>query len=56
VLTLWQQPKLLRLLALNGVAWDYSWSHPGQHYLNIDEYIRHKWNPGPGACGIESEE
>lgn len=42
VLGLWQQPKLFRQLALNGMAWDYSWSYPGQHYLNIYEYIRHK--------------
>ena len=27
---------------LNGMRCDYSWSHPGQDYLNIYKYIRHK--------------
>ena len=25
-----------------GMACDYSWNHPGQHYLDIYEFIRHK--------------
>ncbi len=25
---------------LNGMRCDYSWNHPGQHYLNIYDYIR----------------
>ena len=29
-------------LMLNGMRADYSWNHPGQDYLNIYDYIRHK--------------
>jgi starch synthase len=32
-----------RRLMVNGMRYDYSWNHPAQHYLNIYEYIRHKW-------------
>lgn len=35
-------PQHWRDLMLNGMRYDYSWNHPGQHYLNIYEYIRHK--------------
>jgi starch synthase len=41
-LGLWRQPRLFRELAVNGMACDYSWNHPGEHYLNIYEHIRHK--------------
>jgi starch synthase len=42
-LGLWRnEPALFRELALQGMACDYSWNHPGQHYLAIYEYIRHK--------------
>jgi len=27
---------------LNGMRSDYSWKNPGQHYLNIYDYIREK--------------
>ncbi len=40
---LWYQyPGEFRELMHNGMAFDYSWNHPGQHYLNIYDYIRHK--------------
>jgi starch synthase len=35
-------PDEFRKLLLNGMRYDFSWNHPGQHYLNIYEYIRHK--------------
>jgi len=35
-------PEEFRELVLNGMRYDYSWNHPGQNYLNIYEYIRHK--------------
>lgn len=35
-------PNEFRKLLLNGMRYDYSWNHPGQNYLNIYEYIRHK--------------
>jgi starch synthase len=35
-------PVLFRELMINGMKYDYSWNHPGQHYLNIFEYIRDK--------------
>jgi starch synthase len=42
-LGLWRnEPALFRQLAEQGMAYDYSWNHPGQHYLNVYELIRHK--------------
>jgi starch synthase len=35
-------PKEFRKLMMNGMCCDHSWNHPGQHYLNIYDYIRHK--------------
>jgi len=35
-------PQYFRELMINGMRYDYSWNHPGQHYLNIYEYIRDK--------------
>jgi len=35
-------PHYFRELMINGMRYDYSWNHPGQHYLNIFEYIRDK--------------
>lgn len=35
-------PKHFRDLMLNGMRCDYSWRNPGQHYLNIYDYIREK--------------
>jgi len=35
-------PEHFRHLMLNGMRSDYSWNHPGQHYLNIYNYIRDK--------------
>jgi starch synthase len=35
-------PDEFRKLMLNGLACDYSWNHPGQSYIDIYEYIRHK--------------
>ncbi len=35
-------PQEFRQLMANGMRCDYSWNHPGQHYLNIYEHIRHK--------------
>ncbi len=36
-------PDHFRDLMFNGMRYDYSWSHPGQHYLGVYEYIRHNW-------------
>ena len=33
-------PEHFRHLMINGMRSDYSWNHPGQHYLNIYDYIR----------------
>jgi starch synthase len=33
---------LFRQLALQAMGYDYSWNHPGQHYLNVYEAIRDK--------------
>jgi len=38
----YQYPDHFRHLMLNGMASDYSWNVPGQHYLNIYNYIRAK--------------
>jgi len=35
-------PQYFRELQLNGMRSDYSWNHPGQHYLNVYELIRDK--------------
>jgi len=35
-------PDHFRHLMLNGMRSDYSWKNPGQHYLNIYDYIREK--------------
>lgn len=40
---LWfQSPDLFRQLALQGMAYDYSWNHPGEQYVEIYEHIRHQ--------------
>ena len=36
------RPREFRQLAANCMHADYSWARPGQEYLNIYEYIRHK--------------
>jgi starch synthase len=42
-LGLWRQaPLLFRQLVKQGMAYDYSWNRPGQSYLDIYEFIRHK--------------
>lgn len=38
----YQYPDHFRHLMLNAMRSDYSWNHPGQHYLNIYDYIREK--------------
>jgi len=35
-------PGYFRQLMENGLRCDYSWNHPGGHYLNVYEYIRDK--------------
>jgi len=35
-------PQYFRELMVNGMRYDYSWNHPGGHYMNIYEYIREK--------------
>jgi starch synthase len=35
-------PEEFRKLILTGMKYDYSWNYPGQDYVNIYEYIRHK--------------
>ena len=40
---LWHSyPKEFRMLVKQGMAYDYSWNHPGTDYLKIYEFIRHK--------------
>jgi starch synthase len=42
-LRLWSAaPHQFRQLAVNGMRADYSWARPGEDYLDIYEYIRHK--------------
>jgi len=38
----YQYPDHFRELMKNAMRYDYSWKYPGQHYLNIYDYIRHK--------------
>ena len=35
-------PEHFRELIKNAMGYDYSWKYPGQHYLNIYDYIRNK--------------
>ncbi len=35
-------PQHFRELMINGMRYDYSWNHPGRHYLNVYDYIREK--------------
>jgi len=35
-------PKHFRELMENGMCYDYSWNNPGQHYVNVYDYIRDK--------------
>jgi starch synthase len=35
-------PERFHELIINGMRYDYSWNIPGQNYLNIYDYIRHK--------------
>ena len=38
---LWSyHPQRFRELIANGMRYDYSWNHPGQHYLNIYNHVR----------------
>jgi len=42
-LGLWRnEPARFHQLVLQGMACDYSWNHPGQRYLDLYEFIRHK--------------
>jgi starch synthase len=38
----YQFPEHFRHLMVNGMKCDYSWNHPGQHYMNIYDHIRDK--------------
>ncbi|MBD2296807.1 glycogen synthase GlgA [Anabaena sphaerica FACHB-251] len=41
---LWyQQPEQFQQLAIQGMQYDYSWNVPGAEYLEIYDWIRHKW-------------
>jgi starch synthase len=33
-------PHYFQELMVNGMRYDYSWKHPGEHYLNIYNYIK----------------
>lgn len=35
-------PKYFQELMANGMRYDFSWNHPGGHYLNVYEHIREK--------------
>ncbi|MBF0319579.1 MAG: glycogen synthase [Nitrospirae bacterium] len=40
---LWYEfPLQFRQLMENAMSYDYSWNHPGQHYLNVYEFIKNK--------------
>ena len=42
-LDLWfKEPELFRQLALQGMAYDYSWKNPGQKYISVYEHICNK--------------
>ncbi|MBF0623414.1 MAG: glycogen synthase [Magnetococcales bacterium] len=36
------RPDLWQQLRVTGMQYDYSWNQPGQHYLQIYEFVRHK--------------
>ena len=38
----YEYPEHFRELMKNAMRYDYSWNHPGQHYMNIYDYIREK--------------
>ncbi len=38
----YDHPEGFRALMVNDMRQDYSWNHPGQHYMNVYEFIRHK--------------
>ncbi|GAB1544115.1 glycogen synthase GlgA [Scytonema sp. NUACC21] len=41
---LWyNNPEEFRKLALQGMAYDYSWKHPAEEYVKIYDHIRYKW-------------
>ncbi|MBD2139022.1 glycogen synthase GlgA [Anabaena sp. FACHB-1237] len=41
---LWyQQPEEFSKLAIQGMQYDYSWNIPGSKYLEIYDWIKHKW-------------
>ncbi len=35
-------PEYYRELMENGMKYDFSWNHPGRHYMNVYDYIREK--------------
>ena len=35
-------PHYFRELMVNGMSYDFSWNHPGYHYLRIYEHIRER--------------
>ncbi|MEM8808465.1 MAG: starch synthase, partial [Cyanobacteria bacterium P01_G01_bin.38] len=42
-LNLWyKQPERFHQLAKQGMAYDYSWNHPGDQYVGVYDHIRHK--------------
>ncbi len=42
-IALWrEQPEEFRVLAINAMNCDYSWNHPGEDYLRVYDWVRHK--------------
>jgi starch synthase len=40
---LWNHhPEEFRALILRGMGYDYSWKNPGQDYVNVYDWVRHK--------------
>ncbi len=37
-----QNPSAFQQLAKQGMAYDYSWNHPGEKYVGVYDYIRHR--------------
>jgi starch synthase len=40
---IWEkQPQIFEQIARQGMQYDFSWNNPGQAYVDIYDYIRHK--------------
>lgn len=37
-----QNPSVFKQLAIQGMEYDYSWNHPGEQYVELYDFVRHK--------------